>query len=546
MAEGKNSGGRNRLLTINLNNEFIKVCELSKSSKGGIVVHKAFTIPTPPRSYRDGVIRDRNAIAKELKVALGNHGVTTTNVVYTISSTKIATKEVIIPYVAKNKIKTIVNMNASEYFPVNIDEYLIESTILEVIANPDDKKDKKLKLLVAAVPSKMVEEYYDFSSTMGFKIKAIDYAGNSTLQVLKNQSEVGSSVMIQIENDATIISVFEGSVLQLQRTVPYGKTVVVNAVMEERKIYSYDVALDLLQKETLIHDNFDGDVITDSLKFLVSNVNRVMDYQVSRNSNRVIERAYIVGNATYIKGLEELFKNNLNAPVEAIQTLKGVSADKKTYVEENALTTYISNIGAVIDPINFVPKMVTENAGKSADTSLMRTVLIGAVVASAVIVGVPYLTMSNAKTDMLQNEEKVKAISSINDTIAEYNMAMANYNDVNSFRIMTMSNDDVLLDFISNLESYMPSDVEISGLSVENGDVSFNCLGSAKESMAKTIMQLKEIPNVLNVKAYSLAESVDDAGNTTVTFAVTLNFYSEELLAQQLLQQSGTTEGGAE
>ena len=92
----------------------------------------------------------------------------------------------------------------------------------------------------------------------------------------------------------------------------------------------------------------------------------------------------------------------------------------------------------------------------------------------------------------------------------------------------------------------MPSDVEISGLSVENGDVSFNCLGSAKESMAKTIMQLKEIPNVLNVKAYSLAESVDDAGNTTVTFAVTLNFYSEELLAQQLLQQSGTTEGGAE
>lgn len=531
MAEKKKSSAaaKNRVLTINLNNEFIKVCELSKQ-KTEITVHKVFTIPTPPRSYRDGVIRDRNAIAKELKVALGNHGVSCTEVVFSISSTKIATKEVIIPYVPKNKIKTIVNMNASEYFPVNIDEYLIESSVLETINNPNDKKDKKLKLLVAAVPAKMVEEYYDFSSTMGFHIKAIDYAGNSTLQVLKSQSEVGSSVMIQIENDATIISVFEGSVLQLQRTVPYGKTAVVNAVMEKRKIFSYDVALDLLQKEALVHPNFDGDEITDSLKFLISNVNRVMDYQTSRNSNRVIERAYLVGNATYIIGLEDLFKNNLNAPVESIQILKGVTADKKTYVEENSLTTYITNIGSVIDPINFVPKRITETTTKNVDSGIQKTVMIGAMVAAALLFVVPYFGKEAAKTELKSMQERVDALKPIEQVEADFNAAVANYHDVETFKISTMSNDDVLLEFIGNVEEYMPQDVQISGFNVSNGFASFNCEGTAKESMAKTIMQLESIPNVYYVKSYGLTETVDDEGFSKVTFSISMSFINEKMV----------------
>lgn len=543
MAGVNKSGSKGRILTINFNNEFIKACELSKNNKGVITVHKAFTIPTPPRSYRDGVIRDRNAIAKELKVALGNHGIYTTNVIFSIASSKIATKEVIIPYVAKNKIKTIVNMNASEYFPVNIDEYIIESSVLETIINPEDKKDKKLKLLVAAVPAKMVEEYYDFSSTMNFTINAIDYAGNATLQILKSQSEVGSSVMIQIENDSTIISVFEGSVLQLQRTVPYGKTGIVDAVMETRKINNYDVALDILQKETLIHPNFDGDTVTDALKYLVGNVNRIMDYQVSRNSNRVIERAYIVGNATYINGLEDLFKNNLNAPVESIMTLKGVLADKKTYVEESSLTTYISNIGSIIEPINFVPKNITERVNKQADSSTIRTVLIAACAGAAALVIVPYFMMSAAKTEMQSMQDNVNAIASIENIISDYNVSLANYNDVKAFKLLTMNNDDVMLEFIKNLEDYMPSDVEISDITVSNGSVGFSCTGSAKESMAKTIMQLKSIPNVENVKSYALTETVDDLGYSTVTFSVTLSFYDPEIV-NTVVQT--LTEGGDE
>lgn len=525
---------KNRYLTINFNNEFIKVSEVSKTNKG-LMVHKVFSIPTPPRAYRDGVIRDRNAIAKELTIVLQRHGITTTNVIYTISSTKIATKEVIIPYVAPKKVDSIVRMNATEYFPVNIEEYIIQNVVLETIVNKDNpKKKEQLKLLVVAVPSKMIEEYYDFSSTMGLKVVAIDYLGNSTLQLLKTQTDVETSVMVQIENDSTIISVFSNDVLQLQRTVPYGKTMIVNAVMEKRKIFNYDVALDILTKEQLIHTEFDGDDITESMRYLVSNVSRIMDYQTSRNSNKPVDKIYLVGNATYILGLEDLFRNNLTAPVESISFLKGVEADKRTYVEETTLTTYIANIGAVISPLNFSPEASAAAAsGKKSsgiDLGQMKLVLGIAVLGAALLIVIPYIQMNLAETEMEDEHARLEGIRSIEEIVAKYNKAKADYTDVKNFKLMSANNNDVICDFILNLEQVMPKGVQLTTMNVSDGIVSLSGEAYSKEAVGMFIQQVKTLDNVSLVFDDHISENVDDNLNIVDEFSFSCAFYNLDMI----------------
>ena len=61
----------------------------------------------------------------------------------------------------------------------------------------------------------------------------VDYAGNSTYQIMKQQIGPEVSLVIQVENDGTVINIFKDNVLQLQRNVPYGKSMLVNAVMEK-------------------------------------------------------------------------------------------------------------------------------------------------------------------------------------------------------------------------------------------------------------------------------------------------------------------------
>lgn len=532
--EKKQKNSRNRFLTLNFNNEFIKVCEASKTPKG-VVVHKAFLIPTPPRCYRDGIIRDRNALAKQLKIAFGIHSVFTTNTIMSISSSKIATKEVIIPAVNKNKIKSIIDMNATEYFPLNIEEYLLEYTILEKLENPTDKKDSKLKLLVAAIPAKIVDDYYDLASTMGLHLKAIDYAGNSTMQILKQQvPETGSNIVVHMENDATIISVFSNNVLQLQRTVPYGKSMVVTSLMQKQHVSSYDVAMEMLQKEDILHTDFDGDEITDTLRPLTSNIGRIIDYQVSRNSNKPVEKIYLVGNATTIKNIDVLFNNTFGIPIEPINTLKGVTPDKKTYVEEGALTSYIVNIGSVINPVNFLPKAYVEKSMHNENSEVFKVVMIAAVIAAGLLIFIPYVQMNSNKHKMEEEQKSVNSVIDIEVTVNEYNISVNKLKDVMTFKKMTYGNNDALLRFLNELENTIPSDVYLKSFSVKEGVVSMVAYGSEKEAVQKFIMQLKNMTNVAGVTLGSTVETIDENGVTSVAFPISCVFYSDEVLANML------------
>ena len=111
--------------------------------------------------------------------------------------------------------------------------------------------------MVAAVPSEVVESYYDLAKALGLKVAFVDYAGNSTYQLIKQQIDEGTNLVISIENDSTLVSIFKAGALQLQRTVHYGKTLMVKTIMDEYKL-NYDQALQKLQTEYLLGKTVDS------------------------------------------------------------------------------------------------------------------------------------------------------------------------------------------------------------------------------------------------------------------------------------------------
>ena len=82
----------NRTLSISINNEYIKICELSRKNNKLTTIHKAVTVPTPPRCYNDGTIRDRAELAKAIKVAIDSNRMESTKAIFSIASSKVATK----------------------------------------------------------------------------------------------------------------------------------------------------------------------------------------------------------------------------------------------------------------------------------------------------------------------------------------------------------------------------------------------------------------------------------------------------------------------
>ena len=511
-----------KILTIEISNELIKMCEVSNVSAKGVTMNKAVTIPTPEGSMDDGAIRNIGSVSAAIKMALKDNIMNAKDVVMTVLSTRIASKEAVVPNVKKDKIAELVKANATEYFPVNnIDEYVVTHTVLETIEDAETKS-KSVRILAMAAPSLMIESYYELAKQLGLNLVAVDYLGNSTLQILKHQIDEAPSIVIQIGNESTIINVMRNKVLQFQRTVPYGRSAVINAVMENKKL-SYAVALEILATGRVIHDTFDGDEITESLRYLVNSVSRIVDYYIARNQDKPIEKAYIMGDGASMQGIESLFTNELNIEFSKMDSLKGVEIDKLFRITRNETIQYMSTLGAALAPVNFVPLTIEKATAKQGNMKLFVGVFALSLVASIALVAIPAISYITAKNDKKALEDKVKIVERSETILNEYNASKNVLADVQKFQNYTVGPNDQLYNFIVDLEKILPKEMIVTSFSSTNGSVTMGGQCKGKEVFAKTLMQLKELDYVTAVYTGSGSETHNADEDVIVSFTITLN-----------------------
>ena len=70
-------------------------------------------------------IRDKDSFANALKEELRRHNIREKEVVFTLSSSKVVTREVLIPFVKDNKIRGIIDAQMRDYFPMDVSSYTV-------------------------------------------------------------------------------------------------------------------------------------------------------------------------------------------------------------------------------------------------------------------------------------------------------------------------------------------------------------------------------------------------------------------------------------
>lgn len=510
---------RGKLISVVLNNEFIKMMEVLVRGKQ-IHVYRAVTIPTPKGCVNDGILTNVELIAKTMQKAMLEKGFQSSNIVFSVSSTKIATKEIVIPNLPPKKQEKLIESNASEYFPVDINEHIVRYTVIDRFF---DEGTAKLKLMLAALNKETAKNYYELAKILGLNLLYLDYTGNSAYQLVRHQINGDVNLVVEIENDGTVVNIFKNNVLKLQRLVPYGKSLLVDAVMEEFNL-NYEAALIKLQNEELLHSEFDGDEITESVRYLIGNINRIMDYYTSRNKGDEIAKAYVLGNAITIKGFNELLSNEIKKEVTNIIDLNNVSCDKKEGFEKRRLNSYLNNIGALIEPVNFLSKDLDNKEQAKDDLKLYKSILLFSAIA-ALILAVYSLTKNFylvQKRDSLNKQISQK--SEITQIVNAYYEAKDAYLDANSFKSLTINNDDYLEDLIKVLEENLPSDIVIESMTVSSGNVTISASASSKLSVAAMITKLEEIDAITDIDLPSISETKNSLDLAEISFSLSFSF----------------------
>ncbi len=560
----------NRVLSIEIGNSFTKICEIDYKVKKP-KVYKVLTVETPEGVVVDGMLQPTQEYADHLVNALGTNGIRTKRVIFTISSTRVASREVQIPNVKANKIEALVKTNANDYFPVDLTQYEIGHYLAGGLT-----EEGKLRVMALAVPKALLNSYYQLAQMCGWEVECFDYSSNSLYQILRDEKSEKVTMMIKIDENSTIVTVLSAGKVLLQRTVAYGVQDAIETMIASGAYAVNDPmsAVERFQKKTCLNrvlhpgdklweenagrwedeDAGNAEVtaarqkITSSLEPLIVGVSRVIDFYDSRNSDTPIERTYVTGLGGSFSGMSKLFTNCLERKVHTLSDMDDKIGMSKA-IRSTRPAAYISCLGAVLAPVGLIDKSTQKAKGLTVVSGTNYTFVSVAVLVLGVILSIAMAVTSMTRyfgtvAENVALQARVEELQPAQTVYNEYLSAAAQYDKYKYLYEYTENPNENLVEFINELEQILPSSFWTNSFSSDMEGISMSVTVEGKAAAARTILNIRNMESIEDVQISNITDAQNELGESAVTFSITgtyADIHADSEEAENTGDAAGTT-----
>lgn len=538
-------------------------------------VKKAVIIDTPENAIEDGYIRETTELAESMSLQMQAAGIKTRNVIFTVSSNKVISREVTVTALKEKLLKNIVEAEANDYFPMDVSDHVIAHSVIG-----RNEAEKQYRLMVYAVPETLLQCYYTLADEMNCNIIAMDFVGNSMYQWLKRSTLQDVSLVMQINETSTVVTVVDKGELGVQRTISYGSCTLADALMET---HCYDeattqaAALKLLQEEEFLsisaeeeerwkkrelaricenrfrriesQQNGEDDEaaaandlsverilsddeilkrrinaraeVSEAARVITGKVQRVIEYYTTNHPESAIERIYITGPGTAVKGIEAMLAAELDLPVDIYNVTEGVVFDKNAKDFEERGAEFFACFGATVSPLGIRPAEAILKEQKKNISILTGSIFIAAAAVISFLVISTLVQINYEKNVKEILEQQIAQSQDIVQLSEVYNASQQSIAEMSAVDELTFSEGELLNDLIAALEMMLPSRAVVHSMNLGDNMLMMNVSTITKEEAAKVLMQLQLVPYIKTVSVSGIVESVDETTNRTeVAFTV--------------------------
>lgn len=563
-----------KVVSIEISESKTKAAVLSMGKKKQ-TVRKAIVFDTPKNAMEDGYIRDYTLFAEQLLMKLREAQIKAKDIVFTFSSNKVISREVIVTATKETLLKNIVMSEVDEYFPMDLSEHVISYSIIG-----HDKESQQYRLMIYAAPEELISGYYGVAKEMRCNVAAIDFTGNAVFQWMKRSTLEEVSLVVEVAENSSVITILNNGEMGVQRTINYGASLLAEALAESGSydgITTKEAALEVLLKQDFINvgdgeekwrqselekirsgrfqrmengatENEAGEVteaersverllsdeeilnrraiaredVTEAARMLVSNMRRVMDYYNSKNGGVTVQKIYVTGLGASIQGLDGMVTQELDVPAEIYNVTEGVTFSKEVAEYEDKGQEFLSTFGAVLAPLGF--RLAGAEVAEQKKTLAILSLAVFA--ASAVVIA--FLVIST-KLEISEQEEKrtrlnkeIAEIEGIEQLEDVYEVSKQSVKIMTETDALTFSEPEQLIEIITALERALPKRALVHSITINGNAMDISITTMTKEEAAKVQMQLKEVPYFRSVTTSGIVEKVDEVTKHTET-AFTVN-----------------------
>ena len=441
--------------------------------------------PTPAGAVGDGIIQNPEVVRAMLKSALQEPEFKgCRRVVFSLCTSQVITETVTTPNLPPKRLEKLLLTNVDEYFPVDMTEYKL---VWEVIG-PKDDSGKELLVQLWAVPTGMLNRYYQVANACNLMVERIDYCGHSAAAAIgasfANPVKPKERTKINLKTEISFGKKKEKLEPEIRETpVRQQPPTQLHVVLESDLLGITFVQENQVKLQRFVRCGANPAHQFDELAMMVE---YFQSMEMGRGSNIM---GYVMGALAENAAMVAELSRSLGIPMQAIDC---------GYESKWPLC-----VGASRGKLEFgLPGLNVMKPGRQVESQLWQYILMLAtglvLVATVLLLLTSRLGWNTELNDLKAQQQnlllQVKKSAGYNDTFKKYETEYKKYSDdwETIFGNLRTYNDNLVL-ALNELENTLPEKTSVVGLqiSAEGLTVQFSC--SSKEEAAYLIMALREL-----------------------------------------------------
>lgn len=254
------------------------------------------------------------------------------NVVMVLSGiSNMIIRELVIPYLNEEKTFNLITFEAKQYFPTNIENYIIDYKQLKIF---NEGKTKKQKILLVALPKALVEDVINISKKLGLKLSKIDIEPNSIVKLVNLERK------FRKEKEKELIMI-----VNLMRS--YVTTVIVDEgeIVLSKTFPNYDLEKMFSEEES--SEVFLDYIYTYVINEIVENISKFYEFYRSKEpDSKNLSKVYLMGEVCQHIDISDILKTKINAEMILLTELQSV--DKKVVISKSEVCNYATVLSSLI------------------------------------------------------------------------------------------------------------------------------------------------------------------------------------------------------
>ncbi|MFQ5671850.1 MAG: type IV pilus assembly protein PilM [Nitrospinales bacterium] len=329
------------LVAVDIGSYSIKLAQLGRLRNNAYELLSFGMMPLSPESITDGAVKDMDHVVDALARLVKAENIKTRHAVASVSGETVIIKKIKLPIMSSEELSEKIREEAEQYIPFNIDDVSMDYQILKTVdqktARPDDSDDSDqdlMEVLLVAAQKETIDNRMEILGEAGLKPVIVDldvFAMMNAAGLSTNLERLGAVALVDLGASFTHINLLYRGDIYFTRDFHIGGVQCTEKLMADLGI-SFEEANACKKGE--IPGKTDKDavikVIVESFEPVFEEIKTALE-SFKNTMGTSVERVLLSGGGALIRGVDGLFADRLDLPVEIQDPLKSVTVNRKKF-----------------------------------------------------------------------------------------------------------------------------------------------------------------------------------------------------------------------